>query len=222
MERNLSNIQKKLKTLYGSYTRVGKILLVAAVVSFVWLLAGLINTIFNIVDLNLGIVGFILNVVAVVLVLIAIIQAVTLNYIMEQNKEAYREMVTQGRRRGHMVQNQGRPMTRSGKRPQTFISGHLSVDNINQKYPARWYKRATTVSDWKDIQEPGVFTLDSDSSQKVEIIDAKEIGGGYFVGTWEGNRFFKYKRQLILNKKTGRPQSYSSLRNAKKQLAKLD
>ena len=221
MER-LNTIQKRMKTLYGNYTRVGKILLGAAIVSAVWLLLYFINWIFNIVPLNLGIFGLILNLVAITFVVIAVVQAVTLNYVMEQNKEMYREMVTQGRRRGAMVQNQSKPMMRSGKKPRAFVSGHLSVDNINQKYPARWYRRATQITEWKEISEPGLFVLQSDTKPKVEIIDAKEIGGGFFIGTWEGNRFVKYRRQLVLNKQTGRPQSYSSLRNAKKQLSKMN
>ena len=222
-------MQKDIKRWYSRLTRTGKILLYAAAVGLVWLLLQLINNIFNIVEItnNVVIIIFtILNVASILLIIFVFMQAAAIIYMMREENEMYREMMTKGRRHGNqMEQVAGRrnaaSMTKRGARAANVnVSGMLTVDNINQKYPARWYKRATAIAEWKDITGPGIFTLQDDSSVKVEIIDATELGGGFFVGTWSGNRFFKWKRKLVLNKRTGRPQSYTSMRNAKKQLSK--
>lgn len=223
-------MQKELQRWYSRLTRTGKILLYAAIVGLVWLLLQLINNIFNIIEVTnqiVSIIFIVLNVVSILLIIFVIMQAVAVIYVMREENEMYREMMTKGRRRGsQMEQIAGHrnpaSMTRRGSRGMNVnVGGMLTVDNVNQKYPARWYKRTTAVAEWKDISEPGLYTLASDSSFKIEIIDATELGGGYFVGTWSGNRFIKWKRNLVLNKRTGRPQSFSSLRNAKKQLSKL-
>ncbi|MCP5098988.1 MAG: hypothetical protein GY943_25835 [Chloroflexi bacterium] len=220
-------MQKDIKKWYSRLTRTGKILLYAAGVALVYLLLALINRIFGIVNVDLGVFGIILNVVAILLILFVVLQAAAIIYMMREENEMYREMMTKGRRRGNsMEQAAGRrsqaSMTKRGAQSaQMHVRGILTVDNINQKYPAKWYKRPSVVTEWKEIKEPGIYALDSENKPKVEIIDASEVGGGFFVGTWEGNRFLKYKRKLILNKRTGRPQSFSSLRNAKKQLSKV-
>ncbi len=223
-------MQKDIKRWYSRLTRTGKILLYAAGVGLVWLLLQLVNNIFDIVVIENNVVRIIftvLNVVSILLIIFVFMQAAAIIYMMREENEMYREMMTKGKRHGNqMEQVAGRrsaaSMTKRGARATNVnIGGMLTVDNINQKYPARWYKRPTQIDDWKDITEAGVYTLKDNANVKVELIDATELGGGFFVGTWSGNRFFKYKRSLILNKKTGRPQSYSSLRNAKKQLSKI-
>jgi len=223
-------MQKDIKRWYSRLTRTGKILLYAAGVGLVWLLLRIVNGIFDIIVIENNVVNIIftvLNVIAILLIVFVVMQAAAIIYMMREETEMYREMMTKGRRRGNqMEQVAGRrsaaSMTKRGARAANVnIGGMLTVDNINQKYPARWYKRPVAIAEWKDISEAGVYTLEEDSSVKIEIIDATELGGGYFVGNWTGNRFLKYKRTLVLNKKTGRPQSYSSLRNAKKQLSKV-
>jgi hypothetical protein len=217
-------MQKDIKKWFSRLTRTGKILLYAAGVALIWLLLGLINNIFDIIDVNLGVVGIILNVVAILLIVFVILQAAAVIYMMREENERYREMMTKGRRRGNSIEQAAGHRTqasltrRGAQSAQMHVRGVLTVENINQKYPAKWYKRPSIVSEWKDITEPGLYALNNSDKTKIEIIDASEVGGGFFVGTWEGNRFFKYKRTLILNKRTGRPQSYSSLRNAKKAL----
>lgn len=225
-------MRKQFDRWYSRLTRTGKILFYAALVGVVWLLLQIINSIFNIVppfrELGIGWLAVTLNIIAITLITFVVAQAVAIFYLMREESEMYREMMTKGRRRGsQMDQMTGHrnpaSLTRRGARAQNaYMAGHLSVDNINQKYPSRWYKRPTKVADWKDIQEPGIYVLDSDSSTKVEIIDATELGAGFLVGNFEGNRFLKWKRKLVLNKRTGRPQSFSSLRNAKKQLTKFE
>lgn len=223
-------MRKHIEAWYSRLTRTGKILLAAAIVALVWLLLQLINSIFGIVptlgELGLGTLSFILNTIAVLLIVFVIMQAVAIVYFMREENEMYREMMTRGRKGGRQMDQVGgrrHPgMMRGGGRssqPHVFMTGHITVDMINQKYPARWYKRAEKVSDWMDIEEPGVYTLES-GNQKYEIIDAVELGAGYLIGTWEG-RWIKWKRHIMLNKRTGRPRSFSSLRNAKKQLVKM-
>ena len=223
-------MRKDIERWYSRLTRTGRILLYAAGVGLVWLLFRIINGIggFLVIENNVvNIVFTVLNVVAILLITFVVVQAAAIIYMMREENEMYREMMTKGRRRGNqMEQVAGRrsaaSMTKRGARNASVnLGGMLTVDNINQKYPARWYRRGTAVSEWKDISEAGVYTLEDNSNVKIEIIDASEVGGGFYVGTWSGNRFLKYRRTLVLNKKTGRPQSYSSLRNAKKQLTKI-
>lgn len=225
-------MRKQIDRWYSRLTRTGKILLVAAAIGLVWLLLQLINAIFGIVptlgQAGLGVLAIILNTIAFLLIFFVILQAAAIFYFMREENEMYREMMTRGRKGGsQMEQVTGRRnagmMRRAGRGMQqgAYMTGHLSVDMVNQKYPARWYKRPSLVSEWKDIEEPGTYALASDPKQKYEIIDATELGAGFLIGTWEG-RWVKWKRKIVLNKRTGRPQSFSSLRNAKKQLDKLD
>jgi len=221
-------MQKDIKIWFSRLTRTGKILLYSAAVGLVWLLLGIINNIFNIVEIDgaLRIVFIVMNVIAILLIIFVLMQAAAVIYMMREENEMYREMMTKGRRRGNSMEQVGgrrsqASMTRKGAQSQAFSTGFLTVENINQKYPARWHKKPKLISEWKEIKESGIFALESDPKVKIEIIDATEMGGGYFVGTWEGNKVMKYKRILVLNKKTGRPLSFSSLRNAKKKISKL-
>lgn len=225
-------MRKQIDRWYSRLTRTGKILLVAAAIGLVWLLLQLINSIFGIVptlgEAGLGVLAIILNSIAIMLIVFVIVQAVAIFYFMREENEMYREMMTRGRKGGSRMEQVGgrrHPgMARRGGRgmqQNVYMAGYLTVDSVNQKYPARWYKRPTKVSDWMEIEEPGLYALESDGKQKYEIIDATELGAGFLIGTWDG-RFVKWKRNIILNKRTGRPRSFSSLRNAKKQLSKLD
>lgn len=223
-------MQKQLEKWYSRLTRTGRILLYAAAVGLVWLLFRLANAIWGFLPelpQAVNITFLVLNVIAILLITFVVAQAAAMIYMMNEESEMYREMMTRGRRGGSQIEQVGGrrdagSMTRRGARNmRTAVSGHLTVDNVNQKYPARWYKRATAIDDWKDIEEAGTYTLNGDSKLKVEIIDATEVGGGYLVGTYEG-RFVPFRRKLVLNKKTGRPQTYTSLRNAKKQLSKME
>ncbi len=221
-------MKKDIKIWFSRLTRTGKILLYSAAVGLFWLLLGLINNIFNLVELDgvFRIIVIILNVIAILLIIFVFMQAAAVIYMMREENEMYRTMMTKGRRGGNSMEQVGgrrsqASMTKRGSQAQAFSTGFLTVENINQKYPARWYKKPALIADWKEIKEAGLFALEADPKTKVEIIDATELGGGYFVGTWEGNRFAKYKRILVLNKRTGRPLSYSSLRNAKKKISKV-
>ncbi|MEM7333771.1 MAG: hypothetical protein AAF490_16915 [Chloroflexota bacterium] len=220
---------KQIEKWYSRLTRTGRILLYAAIVGLVWLIFRLLDAIFGFLpELNqaLNITFLVLNIIAILLITFVVAQASAIIYMMNQEGEMYREMMTKGRRGGNQLEqlggrrDQGSMSRRGAKNMRVASAGHLSVDNINQKYPARWYRQATVIEDWKEIQEAGTYALSADKKKKVEIIDATEVGGGYLIGTWDG-RFVKWQRNLVLNKKKGRPQSYSTLRNAKKQLPKL-
>lgn len=222
-------MQKQIEKWYSRLTRTGRILLYAAIVGLVWLIFRLVDAIFGFLPelpQAVNITFFILNIVAILLITLVIAQAAAMIYMMNEESELYRQMMTRGRRGGSQLEQMaGRrdagSMTRRGsKNMRMAVAGHLTVDNVNQKYPARWYKRATPVEDWKEIEEPGTYILSSDKKQKIEIIDATEVGGGFLLGMYEG-RFVPFRRKLVLNKKTGRPQTYTSLRNAKKQLSKM-
>lgn len=220
---------KQIEKWYSRLTRTGRIFLYSALVGLAWLIFRLLDAIFGFLpELNqpVRIVFLILNIVAILLIVFVVAQAAAIIYMMNEESELYREMMTKGRRGGSQMEqvggrrDKGSMTQRSARNMRVAISGHLTVDNINQKYPARWYRRPDLVDDWKEINEAGTYALTSDKNKKVEIIDATEVGGGYIIGTWDG-RFVQWKRKLVLNKKTGRPQTYSSLRNAKKQLSKI-
>ena len=220
---------KQLEKWYSRLTRTGRILLYAAIGGVVWLVFRISNAIFGFLpELNqaVSIIFLILNIIAILLIIFVVAQAAAIIYMMNEESEMYRNMMTKGRRGGNQIEqvggrrDSGSMSRKGGRNMQVAVAGHLTVDNVNQKYPARWYKKPVVVEDWKEIQEAGTYALSLDKKKKVEIIDASDVGGGFLVGTWNG-RFVKWKRVLVLNKKTGRPQTYSTIRNAKKQLPKL-
>lgn len=220
---------KQIEKWYSRLTKTGRIFLYAALVGLAWLIFRLLDAIFGFLpDLNqaVSIVFLILNIVAILLIVFVVAQAAAIIYMMNEESEMYRNMMTKGRRGGNQIEQVGGrrdagSMSRRGARNmRVAVGGHLTVDNVNQKYPARWYKQPTVIEDWKEISEAGTYALSTDKKKKVEIIDASDVGGGFLIGTWNG-RFIQWKRELVLNKKTGRPQTFSSLRNAKKQLSKI-
>ena len=219
---------KQIKKWYSRLSRTGRILLYAAGVGLAWLLFQLLNTIFGFLpELPqwARVLFIVLNVIAILLITFVVAQAAAVIYMLNEESEMIREMMTRGKRGSQMQNVAGHrnagSMTRRGARNmQTAVGGLLTVDAVNQKYPARWYKRPTVIADWMEIEEPGLYALSEDRKQKIEIIDATEVGAGYLIGTFEG-RFVQWKRKLVLNRKTGRPQTFSSLRNAKKQLSKV-
>ena len=165
-------MRKDIERWYSRLTRTGRILLYAAGVGLVWLLFRILNAIFGFLIIENNVVNIIfavLNGVAILLITFVVMQAAAIIYMMREENEMYREMMTKGRRRGNqMEQVAGRrsaaSMTKRGARNASVnLGGMLTVDNINQKYPARWYRRPTAVSEWKEISEAGVYTLEENS-----------------------------------------------------------
>ena len=220
---------KQIEKWYSRLTPSGRYLLYGAIVGLVWLIFRILNAIFRFLPAlpqAVNIIFVVLNISAILLIVFVIAQAAAMFYMMNEENEMYRNMMTKGKRGGSQMEQVGGrrdsgSMSRKGARNmRVAVAGHLSVDTVNQKYPARWYKQPEIIAEWKEIEEAGTYALSSDKKKKAEIIDATEVGAGFLIGIFNG-RFVQWKRELILNKKTGRPQTYSSLRNAKKQLSKI-
>ncbi|MEM7118343.1 MAG: hypothetical protein AAF614_38295 [Chloroflexota bacterium] len=228
----LENFQKFYKDLRKAIdlwssrlTRTGKIILVAAIIGFVWLLLQTINGIFGIVptlgELGLGILAVILNIVAILLVAMVVAQIGFTYYTYQEAQKSHREMIVRGRRGGNrMEQMSGRRHRGSGQRKSARsanmrVAPDVSADQINRHFPHRWMKKPDLVAEWKDIKEAGIYALEETPKEKIEILDAKEIGGGFYLGTWSGR--FVPQRSIVTNK-AGKPINYATLRHAKKQI----
>lgn len=230
----LENAQKFMKDLRKAVdlwssrlTQTGKIILGAAIVGLVWIILQIINRIVGLVprfsEINtfLGILAIVLNIAAVVLIVMVIAQIAFTYYTYQEAMKSHREMIVRGRRGGNrMEQMAGRRHRGSGQRKSARntnmrVAPDVSADQINRHFPHRWLQKPSLVSDWKEIKEAGIFALEESPKEKIEILDAKEIGGGYYLGTWSGR--FIPQRSIVTNK-DGKPINYATLRHAKKQI----
>ena len=224
LEIFIQNLRKAIELWSSRLTQTGKIILWAAIVGFVWFLLQILNAIFGHVvprfsDLGLGWLAFVLNLAAFLLVFMVVVQIAFTYYSYQEAQKNYREMIVRGRRGGNrMEQMAGRRTRASGQRrgasaANMRMTPDLTADQINRHYPMRWFKKATLVEEWKDVTEAGVYALTSEPKKKIEILDASEIGGGFYLGTWSGR--FVPTRDIVVNK-AGKPVNFATLRLAKK------
>ncbi|MCA9996551.1 MAG: hypothetical protein KDE56_12420 [Anaerolineales bacterium] len=224
LETFIQNLRKAIELWSSRLTQTGKIILWAAIVGFVWFLLQMLNAIFGHVvprfsDIGLGWLAFVLNLVAFFLVFMVVVQIAYTYYSYQEAQQNYREMIVRGRKGGNrMEQMAGRRNRASGQRrgasaANMRMTPDLTADQVNRNYPMRWFKKPTLVEDWKEISEAGVYALSSEPKKKIEILDASEIGGGFYLGTWSGR--FVPTRDIVVNK-AGRPVNFATLRLAKK------
>lgn len=218
-------MKKDLELWYSRLEPRGKIILGLAVVGLIWLLVQLGLAIAGI-SLGLGIFGFILNLIAMTLISLIAAQFFMMRKMQRDYEANYREMMVRGRKGGSkMEQISGRrdrgSMRRSGggadmsQAVQMMTS--VSVDNLDKHYRPKPIARPTIIDDWKEITEGGLYALSSAPKEKVEVIDASDIGGGFFVGKYSGK--YVQERILMTHNSTGEPLRFSTLRNAKQALA---
>lgn len=224
IETFIQNLRKAIELWSGRLTQTGKIILGAAIVGFVWIILQILNAIFGHVvprfsDFGLGWLAFILNLVAVVLILMVTAQIAFTYYSYQEAQKNYREMIVRGRRGGNPMEqvagyrNRASGQRRGASAANFRMTPELTADQINRHYPMRWLKKPTLVEDWKDVKEAGLYALTSEPKKKIEILDASEIGGGFYLGTWGGR--FVPTRDIVVNK-AGKPINFATLRLAKK------
>lgn len=217
---------KEITRWYQQLQPRGKILFYAAVVGLVWLLTQLILSIAGVALPSDGpwpIVFFVLNLLAVTLVALIVAQFFLVRRMQKQAREAQMRMIMGGQKHGPRVQQpniRGR-VSRTGKMTQQMsgvrMTGAVSAQDIDQQYRSNPFARATKVADWMDIEEPGVYALTEEPREKIQIIDASDTIGGFFVGKWTGGRL--KTREIVCNSR-GEPLHFATLRNAKKYLAR--
>lgn len=228
----LDNFKKEWKQWYPNLKIWGKVLFFAAVVAFLLLLFQFVNWTIGLflpggspVPTLGSLIGFwalLINTLLIGLVVFVVAQFVLLRSMRQEQLEEHRQMIMRGRKGGNPmeaisgVRNRG---MRPGRAPQMNqrVSYNVSADKINQQFRPKLLARPTKVVAWKDVTEPGVYALAAQPKDKIEIIDATEVTGGYYVGRWYKGRFFR-SRHLALHKKTNTPLQFSSVRSAKKYL----
>jgi hypothetical protein len=228
----LDNFKKEWNQWYPNLKIWGKALFFAAVVAFVLILLQLINWItgFFLADgplvptlgSQIGLWALLINTVLIGLVVFIVAQFLLLRNMRQEQMEKQIEMITRGRKGGNPMEsmtgtrNRG---TRPGRSPQMNqrVAFKVTADEINQQYRPKLRAKVTKVPEWKEITEPGVYALAARPKDKVQIIDANDTVGGYYVGRWYKGRFFR-TRHLALHKKTHTPLQFSSIRSAKKYL----
>jgi hypothetical protein len=226
IEAFIQTLRKAIELWSSRLTQTGKIILGAAIVGFVWIILQILNAIFGHVvprfsDFGLGWLAFILNLIAFALVFMVVVQIAFTYYSYQEAQKNYREMIVRGRRGGSkMEQMAGHRNRASGQRRGASASNmrmtpDLTPDQLNRHYPMRWFKKPTLVEDWKEVKEAGLYALTSEPKKKIEVLDASEIGGGFYLGTWSGR--FVPSRDIVVNK-AGKPINFATLRLAKKSI----
>lgn len=221
----LDTIKKEWNQWYPNLKPVGKTLFWLAVVSLFLIVFQLINWIVGFVPTLGSLIGFwalLVNTVLVGLVTFVVAQFLLMRNMRQEQLEQHLEMITRGRKGGNPleamtgVRNRG---MRPGRAPQLSqrITYNATEEQINQQYRPKLLTRPTKVDTWRDIIDPGVYALNARPKDKVEIIDATETTGGFYVGRWYKGRFLR-SRHLALHKRTKTPLQFSSMRSAKKYL----
>lgn len=214
-------MRKDLELWYSRLETRGKVMLALAGVGAAWLLIQLILALAG-VALGLGIIGIILNFIAIALISLLVTQFFVMRKMQRDYEANLRDMMVKGRKGGSpQDQLAGRrdrgSMRRSGGGPDMNqaiqMMTRVSVENLDKHYRPKPIAKPTLVADWKDITEGGLYALNSAPKEKVEVIDASDIGGGFFVGKYSGK--YVQERTLMTHKQTGEPLRFSTLRNAK-------
>ncbi|MCO5185727.1 MAG: hypothetical protein M9941_18315 [Anaerolineae bacterium] len=229
----LDTIKKEWKLWYPNLKVGGKVLFWGAVVALILLLLQFTNwlsgffspdgeTLVPTLGDLIGFWALLINTILIGLVVFVVAQFLLLRSMRQEQLEEHRQMITRGRKGGNPleamsgVRNRG---MRPGRAPQMQqrVAYNVSADKINQQFRPKLLARPTKVVAWKDITEPGVYALVAQPKDKIEIIDATEVTGGFYVGRWYKGRFFR-SRQLAMHKKTNTPLQFSSVRSTKKYL----
>lgn len=222
----LKDLQKDLRQWYARLQTRGKLILAAAVIAFLWLVFQLIWGIATRTPLVGGWVAIVLNTLAVALVTLIVVQFIVVRRMQKQYEANLREALTKGRRGGNRaeqimgVRNRGSMRNRGGVNMAQAVSmiTQVSVEDLDKQYRPKPLAKPTLIDDWQDISEPGLYALQSEPAAKVEIIDAADIGGGYFVGRYSTSGILK-DRRIMTHRQTGEPLRFDTLRNAKKAVA---
>ena len=221
----MEELKKDIQLWYSRLERRGKILLGVAGVSLVWLLFQLINAILNIwnvgLPLNWSYLGWILNILCIVLVGLMVAQFLLVRKMMRDARDISRQMAVRGRKEGNRTEQMmgvrnGASMRKrgNGNAPAVQMIAGITAEMLDNQYRPNPLAKADIVENWMDITSAGFYALESAPKEKVEIIDASALGGGFFIGHYRGGLV----KERAFQSRNGEPIRYNSIRNAKKSL----
>ncbi len=223
----MQELQKDIKNWYARLEQRGKIILGVAIVGLVWLIFQLIWAIAGGGSILPAWLSIPLNIVAVALVSLVIAQFVMMRRMQRNFQENLREAMTRGKRGGNRaeqisgVRNRGSMRARGGgvnMQQAMSMMTQVSTEDLDKQYRPKIRPKATVIEKWAEIEEPGLYALIESPKAIVEIIEATEIGGGFFVGKYSEDGIVK-ERNLMTHRSTGEPLRFDTLRNAKKALS---
>lgn len=222
----MQELQKDIKNWYARLEQRGKIFLGVAVVGLIWLIFQIIWAIAGGASLLPVWASIPLNVLAMALVGLVIAQFIIMRRMQRNFQENLREAMTKGRRSGNRaeqiggIRNRGSMRARGGMNMQQAVSmiTQVSTEDLDKQYRPKIRPKATIVEKWAEIEEPGLYALEESPKAVVEIIEATEIGGGFFVGKYSADGIVK-ERNIMTHRSTGEPLRFDTLRNAKKALS---
>ena len=222
----MEQLQKDLTLWYSKLEQRGKIFLGIAAVGVVWLIFQLIWAIAGQEPFLPAWLAIIINLLFAFLIGLLIAQFIMMRRMQRDYEANLRQVMTKGRRGGNRaeqiggVRNRGSMRQRGGMNMSKAVSmiTQVDVEDLDKQYRPKPFAKPTIVEKWQEIEEPGMYALSATPKLKVEIIDAQDIGGGFFVGKYSDDRFLK-DRRIMTDRSSGEPLRFSSLRNAKKALS---
>ncbi len=222
----MQELQKDIKNWYARLEPRGKIFLGVAGVGLVWIIFQIVWGIAVGGGILPGWLTIILNMLALSLIGLVIAQFVIMRRMQRKFQENLREAMTKGRRAGNRaeqiggVRHRGSMRARGGMNMQQAMTmmTQVSTEDLDKQYRPKIRPKATLVEKWAEIESPGIYALQDSPKAVVEIIEATEIGGGYFVGKYGADGIMK-ERHIMTHRSTGEPLRFDTLRNAKKALS---
>ena len=222
----MEQLRKDIKVWYSRLQPRGKAFLAVAGVGLLWVIFQLIWGIAVGTRLMPPWLSFILTTLAILAVTLVVTQFVVMRRMQRNFESNLREAMTRGRRGGNRaeqiggVRNRGSMRARGGMNMQQAVSmiTQVSVEDLDKQYRPKIRPKATVVEKWSEIEEPGLYALEESPKEVVEIIDANEVGGGYFVGKYSADGIVK-ERRIMTHRSTGEPLRFDTIRNAKKALS---
>ena len=222
----MEQLRKDIKVWYSRLQPRGKAFLAVAGVGLLWVIFQLIWGIAVGTRLMPPWLSFILTTLAILAVTLVVTQFVVMRRMQRNFESNLREAMTRGRRGGNRaeqiggVRNRGSMRARGGMNMQQAVSmiTQVSVEDLDKQYRPKIRPKATVVEKWSEIEEPGLYALEESPKEVVEIIDANEVGGGYFVGKYSADGIVK-ERRIMTHRSTGEPLRFVTIRNAKKALS---
>lgn len=225
MER-LKLLRKDLNLWYSRLQPRGKAFFGVAVLGLVWLLFQLIWNIATRSPILVGWPALILNTIAGLFIGLVVAQFVVMRNMQRNYERNLRESLTKGRRGGNSAENimgtrnRASMRSRGGNQMQNAMAmiNQIDPDDLDKQYRPKLIAKPTLIAKWAEIEEAGIYALEEAPKAKVEIIEATELGGGFFVAKYAEKGVVK-ERRFMTHRQTGYPLRFDTLRNAKKALS---
>ena len=222
---NMEQFKKDITVWYARLEKRGKIFLAVSVLGFVWIIFQLVWNIITKSPPLGGWVAVILNILAISMVGLVVAQFILMRNMQRNFEQNLRESLTKGRRGGNQAEqimgrrNRGSMRQRGGQMQQALsMINEINPDDLDKQYRPKMFAKPTLVEKWQEIEDAGLYALAEKPKEKIEIIEASEIGGGFFVAKYDTKGIVK-ERHFMTHRKTGNPLRFSTLRNAKKVLS---